>query len=1008
MKAGLALFQKSAGPALKETCVRCHGGEKTRSDFDLTSREALLKGGESGVVIDLAKPETSFLLAVIRHQEEPEMPPKEDRLSDQLTDDIEQWIRLGAPYDEPLVELSAPASTAMVVTDADREFWSFQPLAKVEPPKSDGAWAKNAIDEFVLARLGEETLEASAAAAPATFVRRAYLDLIGLPPTPEQIAAYRKAHRENPLTAKQKVLDELLASPHYGERWARHWLDAARFGESHGFEQDYDRKFAYHYRDFVIKALNSDMPYDQFVRWQLAGDEFAPEDPLAMMATGFLGAGVFPTQLTEKEFESARYDELDDMAATTGTAMLGLTIGCARCHDHKFDPIPVKDYYQLLSTFSTTIRSEIDVELDPEGDRRALANWEKKHTSAQLALAGYEAKPEVLAAFEKWLKTDAKALKPEQQGAWLTLDLDSVESSGGSTLIQQADGSVLVTGESPARETHIFRATAAAKGVKFFRIEALIDESLTRKGPGRAGNGNFALSDLKVFATVGDNPKAKRKELKILSAKATHQQNTGSLSVASAFDDNPTGTGWAVDKGGIGKDQAAVFELAEAIGLEGETQLEFQLNYSNNGQHVIGRPRLSISAQPEPPVAVGKGQSAKVTAAFAALESKELKEAHRRVLFPLFAANDDGWTKLDAAVRKSLAKKPQPKVAKVQVSSEGFPPTKHHADGRGFPHFYPQTHFLSRGDPNQKKGVASQGFLQVLMRNGKGTADWQVAAPENARSSYRRSSLANWMSDTENGAGHLLARVIVNRVWHHHFGRGMVATPNDFGLQGSEPSHPALLDYLAGEFIDKDWSLKALHRQIMLSSTYGQSSAGAEEKAKIDPDNQWLWRFAPRRLEAEVVRDSMLAVSGELDPTMFGPGTLSEDHRRRSIYFMIKRSRLIPIMQIFDQPEPLVSQGSRPSTTIAPQALLFMNNAQVVAWAGKLAERASESSDDAEAIVLLYQITLGRDPTPNESITNSAFLEEQISSYPPANARRQALADLCQVMFGLNEFIYLP
>ncbi len=1007
MKAGLALFQKSVGPALKETCVRCHGGEKTRSDFDMTSREALLKGGESGAVIDLEKPETSFLLALIRHQEEPEMPPKEDRLSDELIDDIEQWIRLGAPYDEPLVDQSAPASNAMVITDADREFWSFQPLAKVQPPKSDDAWAKTAIDAFVLAKLRDNELQPGAAASPATFLRRAYLDLIGLPPTPGQVATFLKAHAENPQAAKENLLDELLASPHYGERWARHWLDAARFAESHGFEQDYDRKYAYHYRDFVIKALNSDMPYEQFVKWQLAGDEYAPDDPLAMMATGFLGAGVFPTQLTEKEFESARYDELDDMAATTGTAMLGLTIGCARCHDHKFDPIPVKDYYRLLSTFSTTIRSEIDVELDPEGDRMALAAWRKQHGAAEKALTAYEATPEILAAFESWLQTDAKTPMPERQGEWLTLELDSVESSGGSTLVTQADGSVLVTGESPARETHTLRATAAANGVKFFRIEALTDESLTKKGPGRAANGNFALSDLKVFATPTKDAEAKPKQLKILSAKATHEQNTGSLSVASAFDDNATGTGWAIDQGGIGKDQAAVFELAEAIKIDGETRLEFQLSYLNNGQHVIGRPRLSISSQSDPPVVVGKGQSAKVSAAFAALESGKLEENHRKVLFPLFAARDDGWTKLSVTVRESMAKKPRPTLAKVQVTSEGFPPTKHHADGRGFPHFYPQTHFLSRGDPNQKEGVASQGFLQVLVRNGKDTAAWQVEPPENARSSYRRRSLANWMTDTQDGAGHLLARVIVNRVWHHHFGRGMVATPNDFGLQGSEPSHPELLDFLAQDFIDNGWSLKDLHRKIMLSSTYGQSSASSVKNAKVDPENQWLWRFAPRRLEAEVIRDSMLAVSGQLDATMFGPGTLSEDQRRRSIYFMIKRSLLIPIMQIFDQPEPLVSQGSRPSTTIAPQALLFMNNPQVVAWAGKLGERANQISDNRQAVDYLYQVTLGRSTTPDELAVNLAFLQEQLSSYPPATARQQALADLCQIMFGLNEFIYL-
>ena len=263
------------------------------------------------------------------------------------------------------------------------------------------------------------------------------------------------------------------------------------------------------------------------------------------------------------------------------------------------------------------------------------------------------------------------------------------------------------------------------------------------------------------------------------------------------------------------------------------------------------------------------------------------------------------------------------------------------------------------------------------------------------------------MTDTEDGAGHLLARVIVNRVWHHHFGRGIVATPNDFGLQGSEPSHPELLDYLAQDFIDSGWSLKDLHRKIMLSSTYGQSSAGSVENAKADPDNQWLWRFAPRRLEAEVIRDSMLAVSGQLDPTMFGPGTLREDQLRRSIYFMIKRSRLIPIMQIFDQPEPLVSQGSRPSTTIAPQALLFMNNPQVVKWAGELGERVDRIPDDRKAIEFLYQVTLGRAPTPDESAVNLGFLQEQLNSYSGAKARQQALADLCQTMFGLNEFIYL-
>ena len=331
----------------------------------------------------------------------------------------------------------------------------------------------------------------------------------------------------------------------------------------------------------------------------------------------------------------------------------------------------------------------------------------------------------------------------------------------------------------------------------------------------------------------------------------------------------------------------------------------------------------------------------------------------------------------------------------------------HHADGRGFPHFYPQTHFLNRGDPGQKLGVAPQGFLQVLMRNGRSTKDWQEAAPQDWRTSYRRRSLANWITDPENGAGHLLARVIVNRVWQHHFGHGIVATANDFGLQGAEPTHPELLDFLANRLIRNGWKLKDLHRQIMLSAAYGQSSAPAAEKAKIDPDNHWLWRFQPRRLEAEIIRDSMLAVAGSLDPAMFGPGTLDPNHRRRSIYFMIKRSRLVPMMQIFDQPEPLVSQGGRPSTTIAPQALMFMNGRQVIDWAAALAKSAA-TEDLSETIRDIYRRALSREPTGPELGDSRAFIEAQIASYDSGSARSLALADFCQVIFGLNEFVHLP
>ncbi|MCH1418905.1 MAG: DUF1549 and DUF1553 domain-containing protein, partial [Akkermansiaceae bacterium] len=880
----------------------------------------------------------------------------------------------------------------------DRDFWSFKSLADPKPPVISHPRIKNDIDQFTFSKLAEQNLTPNPQASDSVRIRRAYLSVIGLPPSPQQLKdALSKPHTE--------LIDELLASPHYGERWARHWLDAARFAESHGFEQDYDRKFAYHYRDFVIKALNSNMPWDQFIRWQLAGDEIAPSNPLAMMATGFMGAGVFPTQLTEKEFESARYDELDDMAATTGTAMLGLTIGCARCHDHKFDPIPVKDYYQFVSVFTSTIRSEVDIPLNSDTYVASLKKWEASHQALQEALTTYENLPDTAKAFHQWLKS--KIPKKLATSDWNTLNFVKITSDqAATTLTPQTDGAVLASGRTPAKETYTLTTKPGAHAIHSVRIEALTHASMNRQGPGRASNGNFSLTDLKIFAS---SPGKKKQDIKIISAQATHEQNKTNLSAISSFDSDPNSSGWAVDAGGIGKDQAAVFKLSEPLVTENKTTLELQLRFHTNTQHSLGRFRISISDKTSPPVEVGGGKNLQIEKALKALLTGRLTEEHRKPLLKLFRQSDPHWNQLNEAVNKSLTSKPKASNAKVQVTSEGFRPTKHHADGRGFPHFYPQTHFLSRGDPNQKKGVAQPSYLQVLMRNGKGDDHWKEEPPDDwTRTSYRRRSLANWITDPENGAGHLLARVAVNRLWHHHFGQGIVATPNDFGLQGAIPTHPKLLDFLAQRLITSGWNIKAIHREILLSATWLQSSEPSKEKAAIDPANKFLWRFTPRRLEAEVIRDSILAASSQLDTTMFGPGTLDESHRRRSIYFMIKRSRLIPIMQVFDQPEPLVSQGSRPSTTIAPQALLFMNNPQVVKWAHGLAETLDASQPD-EAIRQLYLRTLTREPTPTELTNSRAFFDSQSTSYSKdKNAVQLALADLCQVMLSLNEFIYLP
>jgi len=716
MARGRDVFVAHVRSVLLDRCVKCHGGEKTRGGLDLTSREALLKGGDNGPVIVPHQAKASRLYQLAAHLDKPHMPPKGDKLSAQQTAHLAAWLDLGAPYDRPLVNKGA-AKKAMIVTDEDRHFWSFQPLQRPAVPKiKNEAWCCTPIDHFILAKLEEKSLLPNAEANRRKLIRRAYFDLIGLPPTPQEVEAFVK---DPSADAYDKLLDRLLSSPHFGERWARHWLDIARFAESHGYEQDYDRPNAYHYRDFVIKAFNQDLPYNTFVRWQLAGDEIEPDNPLALTATGFLAAGVHSTQITKNQVEKERYDELDDMTRTVGTAMLGLTVGCARCHDHKYDPIPTKDYYRLLSTFTKTVRSDYDIVFD---------------------------------------KTNPRAAK-----------------------------------------------------------------------------------------------------------------------------------------------------------------------------------------------------------------------------------------------------------VKALICSEGVPALRTHTQGGDF---LEQTHFLNRGDPNQKGAIATPSFPQVLMRAPEGEKRWQTKPPAGWRTSYQRRALAGWITDVEYGAGHLLARVIVNRLWQHHMGRGIVATPSDFGYQGEKPTHPELLDFLATELIANGWRLKPIHKLIMQSAVYRQGSQFDKERARVDVDNRLHWRRVPQRLEGEIIRDALLAVGGNLDPRLFGPGTLDANHKRRSIYFFIKRSKLIPTMVLFDGPDSLQGVEQRTTTTIAPQALLLMNNGMVRGCAEGLAKRIVPSADTglADAVKSGYAIALGRAPTEKEEGELLRFVKEQMASYQAERKpepRRLALTDFCQVLMELNEFIYV-
>jgi mono/diheme cytochrome c family protein len=989
MTKGLEIF-KEVGPLLKENCVQCHGGDKTKGDFDLATREGLLLGGAEGLAVVPFDAAGSKLMKLIRHQEDPHMPEKKPKLSNTVIAKIAAWIDHGAPYEAPLVAGKAPPRDKSKVTDEDRKWWAFQPLSN--PPVPPGA--EHPVDAFLLAKAAEKNLTLNPPAEPRVLLRRAHLTLTGLPPeTTRETTETKPQESLSSLQSFVSLVDRLLAPPHYGERWARHWLDVARFAESSGFEHDYDRPHAWHYRDFVIRSFNADMPWTQFVQWQLAGDEFAPGNAEAMMATGFLGAGVFPTQITANEVERVRYDALDDMLATTGSAMLGLTIGCARCHDHKFDPIPAHDYYRMLSTFTTTVRSNVDLELDPARSADAKAKHKAEQDALTAALADYETK-ELRPRFDAWLNSGAAEVNT---GGWMLAD-GEIKSDGGATFRKLPDGSWLAEGENAASDVYTF-TTSSAGGVSALKLEALSHESMKGRGPGRAANGNFALSRISIAAAPPAGGDAK--PLRLKPGEFTHQQNAGGLSVAASLDSDAK-SGWAVD-GEIGKDHAAAFIFEEPL-IE-PAKLTVTLEFGVNTSHSIGRPRLSLAGAGIPKLNES-ALPAEVLALAAKLKSPaSLNEGERAVLWKWWRARQAGAQEIERKITEHAAKAPKT-TEPVMVCVEGYEPIVMHSQG---PPFLRETHHLRRGDANMKQDVATQSFLQVLMR-GADEKRWAWSPPEGAKSSGRRRSLANWITDVEHGGGALMARVIVNRLWQHHFGRGLVATPNDFGKTGALPTHPELLDYLAGELIRQGWRLKPVHRLLMTSRAWSQSTDTDAAKLAADPDNSLFLRAVPRRLEAEAVRDCILAVSGQLDASLFGKGTLDENSRRRSIYFTVKRSELVNSMVVFDAPEPLVSQGDRPVTTVAPQALFLMNSPQSRAWAGAMAAQLN-AADLPGAIRTASAAALGRAPRPDELTSVAAFLEKQTALHREAGLEdpaREALTDYCQALFGLNEFLYVP
>jgi hypothetical protein len=987
---GIAFFEQKIRPVLVEHCYGCHSAaardaKKLQGGLFLDSAAGIAAGGESGeTLLVKGKAAESRLLKALRY-DGVEMPPA-GKLPEEIIADFARWIDLGAP--DPRGGEAPTTPKREIDLEEGRTWWAFQPLREVSSPD-----ANKPIDGFIRQAQESHGLKANSPASKEKLVRRAYFDLIGLPPTPEQVAAFVG---DSSPQAFERVVDALLASPAYGERWARHWLDAARFAESGGYEFDGFRPGAYHYRDWVIRALNSDMPYDEFVRMQLAGDILHPDDLDGAAATGFLVAGPYPGQITAKTVERIRYDQIDDMMMTIGGSMLGLTLGCVRCHDHKYDPIPQQDYYALAASLATTVHGQRTMDLDPAATETAVAKHQADHEPLVAALTAF-ASQELPQRFQSWRKTELT--KQPEATRWQALEPIDMDAER-SYLKELPEGIIAHDGLlSPGlairqrgqrrnvgnQERYRLTFHTHQKNVQSLRLDAFADKSLPQRGPGLNGDGSFQLGEIQVTAQPLD-PQAKDapQPVKLKPVFAAFQDENQPL--ANAVDGKPA-TAWVV-KTTAQKDNAAIFEFESPVaGFTGGTELVVELRFRDLG---IGRLRVAISVEPNPATWAGEVSPQHVAELRAiAAAGEPLPEPLRKSLARWFAPFDEPTAKVFHAVRDHAAATPRPNLTEVYTTVAG---------GQ-------DVFFLRRGEVDNKEGKAEPGFVQVLYRREQPVSTEPAPSPVDPRV-----ALANWMTDAERGAGPLLARVIVNRLWQHHFGEGIVGTPNDFGAQGEPPSHPELLEFLASELVRGGWKLKALHRSIMLSDAYQQSHEVNPADLAVDPENRYLWHFRPRRLEAETIRDALLAAGGNLDPAMFGPSVL-DNTTRRSVYLRVKRSELLPVMTMFDAPEPTQSIGERSVTTVPTQALAMMNSPFVRQQAEKLFARIRPSKEApiTEAIDRGYQITFGRSPTDSEEAQMLAFIEQQraVLGADSPETTDKALVEFCHVLFCLNEFIYI-
>ncbi len=943
-------FEARVRPVLVEHCSRCHGAEKPKAGLRVDSREALLEGGESGPAIVPGKPEDSALIAAVRH-EGPKMPPK-TKLDAPQVEALTRWVRMGAPWPGAGAARAPGSSTIRKgpfrIHDEDRDHWAFRPLRRPETPAAGDRATANPIDAFLLAGRVAKGLQPNPPAGKVALIRRASYDLTGLPPTLEEVAAFLAD--ESP-QAYEALVDRLLASPRYGEKWARHWLDLVRFAETNSYERDGVKPNAWRYRDYVIRAFNDDKPYSRFVREQLAGDELPDRDFDSLIATGYYRLGIWDDEPSDRE--QARYDGFDDVIATTGQVFLGLTVDCARCHDHKLDPIPQKDYYRLLSFFRNVnhyrngapnaegVSTDLVPILDDAGrlefERQARAR-ERERRVTQAAVDAIEAN------FRARSEQARAAEKPDLDGLTYRFYRDTWERLPDFSAIKPES-----TGDLPSNHFDLGPRT---------RDDAF----------GFVFEGTLVVPSTGRYTFHLDSDDGSRLTLdgrKVVEYDGVHDlghEHSDSLDLVE----------------GRLPIRLEYFQQSSALGL----------SVAWSGPGFVRRP---LSART--PVGTAKPDFA-----------SRIRERGAEVLG---AETFRHYNELRRLLKEAASRKVPTEMA-LCVTEAG--PTA------------PETTVLLRGNPASKGDVVEPAFLEVL---GGQVAAIPTPLP-GATTTGRRSVLADWIASGDNP---LTARVMANRIWQYHFGRGIVRSPNNFGRMGDKPTHPELLNWLASELVANGWRLKPLHRLIMTSDAYKMSSTGEPGALAKDPTNDLFWRFDMRRLDAEEVRDSILAVSGSLRLKMYGSGIYPEipaevlagqsvpgsgwgqsppeEEFRRSIYIHAKRSLMTPILESFDAAETDRSTPSRFSTTQPTQALAMLNGRFLARQADALAARLRrETGDDVSRQVgHALQLVTSRQPDPAE-VRRGIDLIEALKARDGLSSD-EALRAFCLVALNLNEFLYL-